>query len=249
VISERTFAQSELWVWQHVAPRVGDVLRYLNANARNYAPEVSVKVSPARRTFISDLSFRVAEVAHAAGMEVVDVCEAGRLEPIIVASSSYVSRLTQEESVVRALSSREREAIVQEAANIVALVHGEGSSVQWRPPFRGCSRVIACEGDVLGGRVLWELKSRGAILKGRASNFEPGDLRQCMVYAALDYAAGLSRFDAVGLCNPLIGRSIVIGVDKLCLDAAGASGPRVLSLIAENMEASIPTDQGVGGGT
>ncbi|HKV08075.1 MAG TPA: hypothetical protein VJ725_08065 [Thermoanaerobaculia bacterium] len=64
-----------------------------------------------------------------------------------------------------------------------------------RPSFAGCGLLSACHGDVLIGQTLYEIKS-----VDRGSH-QP-DLRQIVVYCALNFASPQYDIRRVGLLNP-----------------------------------------------
>uniref|UniRef100_UPI0039EFD176 hypothetical protein n=1 Tax=Bordetella sputigena TaxID=1416810 RepID=UPI0039EFD176 len=67
-----------------------------------------------------------------------------------------------------------------------------------RPRFSGCGLVSACEGDLIEGSCLYEIKAGD-----RA--FRVGDLRQLLTYSALAYAKDNLTFKEIGLFNPRTG--------------------------------------------
>ena len=84
----------------------------------------------------------------------------------------------------------------------------------FKPRFSGQGAIEPCEGDVQAGDSLIEVKS---VDRGYRSI----DLRQSLIYAALDYLAGNSRYSELVIYNSLAGTSITTTPDQLVLAAGG----------------------------
>lgn len=66
------------------------------------------------------------------------------------------------------------------------------------PPFDGCGVIDACRGDLLVGETLYEVKIND---KG----FRAPDLRQLVIYAALNHARSRYQIKNIGVVNPRLG--------------------------------------------
>jgi hypothetical protein len=95
-----------------------------------------------------------------------------------------------------------------------------------RPQFSGCGLLSACEGDVLDGSCLYEVKAGGR-------GFRVVDLRQLLTYAALSYAAGTLTFADIGLINPRTGVSWRRSIDEVCHSISGLRQGDTLSALVE----------------
>jgi hypothetical protein len=95
-------------------------------------------------------------------------------------------------------------------------------SLTLRPKFSGCGIISECEGDVIAGTCLYEVKAgdRG---------FRVADIRQLLIYAALAHASNTLNFNRIGLINPRTGMVWVRTLDAVCLSISGLKASDVLS--------------------
>jgi hypothetical protein len=87
--------------------------------------------------------------------------------------------------------------------------------VPW-PYFAGCGILESCQGDILTGSTLYEVKSG-------EGGFRLTDLRQVLAYCALNHARPLHTISSVGFINPRVGIFYISNVDTLVRSAAGIS--------------------------
>lgn len=110
------------------------------------------------------------------------------------------------------------------------------------PPFPGCGVLAAAEGDVLLGDTLYEVKAV-------ARTFRAIDIRQLLVYGALDFARTVRRVGRVGLLNPLQGVWEEWPLDNLSLNIAGLPANelfrRVIAYVSSELDSQIddPSDR------
>ncbi|HEY1537724.1 MAG TPA: hypothetical protein VGF76_27075 [Polyangiaceae bacterium] len=88
------------------------------------------------------------------------------------------------------------------------------------PTFAGCGWLSECNGDVLAGRVLYEIKSGDRL-------FRALDVKQILVYCALNYASNRCQIDEICLVNPREGVHFSESLNVLCEGMTGQSGVRV----------------------
>jgi hypothetical protein len=94
------------------------------------------------------------------------------------------------------------------------------------PHFPGCGWLSECDGDVIGDHVLYELKAG-------ARRFRMLDVKQVLVYCALNFAAKIYDIRHVCLVNPREGLYFSEPLDRLCTLVAGRGAVEVLSDIVE----------------
>jgi hypothetical protein len=100
----------------------------------------------------------------------------------------------------------------------------KGAALELSPTFAGCGIIDTCNGDICFDDVLFEIKAGDR-------NFRSIDLRQALVYAALNYMQPKRRIACIGLFNPRMGISFSMGLDELCLEVSGHSASHTLSEI------------------
>lgn len=94
------------------------------------------------------------------------------------------------------------------------------------PIFKGCGFIDRSIGDVLAGNTLYEIKSGDR-------KFRSVDMRQILVYCALNYASQQYLLLNVGLVNPRLGIYFKIGLDEFCINQSGRNASEVLSDIVQ----------------
>jgi hypothetical protein len=99
------------------------------------------------------------------------------------------------------------------------------------PVFPGCGWLDECVGDVLAADVIFEIKAGDR-------SFRTIDLRQVLVYCALNSSAGTFPINRACLVNPRIGVFLEESLDELCEELAGRTAVGVLSDIVEFLSES-----------
>lgn len=129
-------------------------------------------------------------------------------------SAKFVARLRREPSPTfpDAIEMEEAQA---DAGALLSFVksYEPGRTIVPQPRFCGCGILSACSGDLLAGTTLYEVKAA-------KEGFRQPNLRQLLVYCALNFAAPLHEIRRVGLINPRRGTFFRSDLDtfvtKLC---------------------------------
>ncbi|MDC8770126.1 hypothetical protein [Roseateles albus] len=103
-----------------------------------------------------------------------------------------------------------------------------GTSFKVRPKFHGCGMIGDCEGDVLTEHTLFEVKAGDR-------TFRITDLRQLLIYSALEYSAGKLSFSKIGLLNPRTGDFWVRELDVVCRAVSGRRASDVFEAIIDSL--------------
>jgi len=106
-------------------------------------------------------------------------------------------------------------------------------SQQWQcivpsPRFPGCGWLDEAEGDVLADGVLFEIKAGDR-------NVRSIDLRQVLVYCALNFVSKSYNILKICILNPRTGCYLHDDLESLCRGCGGASAADTLGEIAEYM--------------
>lgn len=99
-----------------------------------------------------------------------------------------------------------------------------------KPVFEGCGFVDASVGDVLAGDCLYEIKA------GRRS-FRSSDLRQLLVYVALEMQKSGKLTNKVGLFNPRMGVSYVSKLETVSFEMSGKAARQLVFDLIDAMSA------------
>jgi hypothetical protein len=92
------------------------------------------------------------------------------------------------------------------------------------PLFPGCGIIDACKGDLIFSNILFEVKAGERL-------FRSIDVRQLIMYSALNYVSKRFKIERVGLFNPRIGISATISIDDLSSEICGKQSAELFSEI------------------
>ena len=214
MISERQFATLYTSFWATVLPLGESTVRGMNLRVDRVYDPFDADASAALNGFVNELAFRLAESSHRAGTKTISLKE---LPKVYASTESYILRLPRpsipSSEAERDAATRDAVAIAQRLAEMIGPARGE-NSITFRPLFMGCGTLDACEGDILIGEDLWEVKSGDR-------HFRQIDIRQILIYCALNHAARTRVIDRYSLVNPRAGVVLADTIDNLVYDVAG----------------------------
>lgn len=98
----------------------------------------------------------------------------------------------------------------------------QGRHIETKPAFSGCGIISSCQGDIYVGDELFEIKAGDRNLRSL-------DLRQLMVYSALNHAEKKRTIKRVGVFNPRVGMHFSTTIDELCAEVSGKSATEALA--------------------
>jgi hypothetical protein len=215
VITEKRLAISHLSFWERTIPMGTVYVRRVNLSPERYVqPLLSDLVQ--ERGVINEAAFRLLCAAARAGGGISALTESDTQRSVAEAVA-FIRRFRQ--------FSREPVADPDRASVLEAITLGQRlerfvgldkAPVVFAPRFPGCGCVDECNGDLLQGDCLCAIKAGD-------SGFRTQDLRQVLVYCALNFASRTYPINAVCLVNPRRGVYWTEKVDALCLAIAGTS--------------------------
>jgi hypothetical protein len=231
MISEHEFCSSYASVWQEVTPLAHGYWNVENRLVTRRLRPLSSDVPKEMRGVVNEGAFRAfcrlrltnADVHRSDAFAAVYNEAPGAIE--------YVRRLAPQTEI--SISDFD-DACRREAAILaMRLLHVFSGSIatQLRPPFRGCGLISSCEGDLIVGNCLFEIKAGD-----RA--FRIVDVRQLLVYSALAYASRNLTFKRIGLFNPRTGTAWIRTLDEVCLTLSGVRSVDTLSALVERFSAA-----------
>lgn len=100
---------------------------------------------------------------------------------------------------------------------------GEGD-ITFYPTFKGCGYLSSCQGDIIKGQTLIEVKSV-------SGGFRSEHLRQTLAYLALNYAGKQFNIDRLCLVNGRLGTLLPISTRSLSVRISGKDEPQLLDEI------------------
>jgi hypothetical protein len=231
LISATVFAKGYTTAWKSIAPTTDIFVRRLNANLyapirdREFPPLQSV-VDAKRRGLINEIAFKLfarsmveiwsneAEIIRAISEAAADVQVANaRLRGM--PASEFASPTQTEIEEVFSLFERLRWYFA---------LASEGARIELYPKFAGCGILDTSAGDVYFSGKLYEVKAGDR-------SFLSVDIKQLLVYAALNKAAAARELNELGLFNPRTGVSFTIALNQLCLEISGRPSDDLLTEI------------------
>jgi hypothetical protein len=225
MISETTLAASYASFWRALTPNSERIIRRLNMGADRYYYPIQGASSPDRRGFINEIGFRLFSATHGTGIQSSSEYNAKKSAAVQMARD-YVSRLDGVDPTdltePTGLEIAEAEEIARSISIFVTQQDSGHSVVRISPPFQGCGIIDACFGDILIDDKLIEVKA------GERS-FRATDIRQLLVYCALNAISRTYAISHVGCVNPRRGTYFVVDINTLCLELSSESSVQVLS--------------------
>jgi hypothetical protein len=237
VISERKLVSSHSSFWRNAMPMAETFVRQMNRTLDRVVPPCEGGHRGIRNSLISELSFRI----------YCEICNDQMLISNLAKNVDWIANAADE--VCRYISRLERSEIplaamtVGEIAEAVALAKNlrnginysnPGKVVSTRPSFVGCGIVDNCEGDILVGETLYELKNV-------ERDFRLTDIRQLLTYCALNLASGQRHIDMIGLINARSGLAYKMKINTLSLSVAGVSANELLGEVIRYITVDTPS--------
>jgi hypothetical protein len=199
MISERTFAIRYTSFWHQALPMGEEVVEAINQNLKQefslHRPQPDRE---ARHDLIGEISLLWFAAHVVEGRLAKHRPGAVDLARIASEACAFVGRLrgvpVPELPPPSPTELREAVALTEALIKFV-LTQSEREIIVPRPSFAGCGLLSACQGDLLIGQTLYEVK---AVDRG----FHQPDVRQLVIYCALNFAAPRYDIRRVGLINP-----------------------------------------------
>jgi hypothetical protein len=231
VISEHQFATHYSSSWSAVSPLADGYWTLENMMVERFVPPLVPRAPKGMRAVVNETAFRAFCDLHGRDHAITrsEVMAAVNLR--LPEGIEYVARFSTAPQVKAAdvddVCRREAGML---AIRQVAFFSGTLPTIL-RPQFMGCGLISACEGDVIQGDCLYEIKA------GERS-FRIIDLRQLLTYSALAYASGRLTFSEIGLFNPRRGVTWRKSLEDVCHAISGQRLSDTLSALVENFSVS-----------
>ena len=232
MISEHQLSVGYSSFWREVTPMADVFMRAQNLMLNRFCEPLDSAQDPRNRSFISELAFRI----------FADYAQQGELllskEPETISKKlideviRYIQRFSTVQSDVKGnVSSSEVQEAITLATRLYEHFSGSFDRVILQPRFAGCGIMSACEGDLLVSDILYEVKAGDR-------NFRITDLRQLLIYCALNRAKQTHSIERVALINPRVGVYWSARLDTVAKRISGATASQLLDNIIEFL--SVP---------
>lgn len=230
MISVSAFCKMHSSFWKGVAPTTDIFVRRLNlGHYEREFPQMTIPTSPIRRGFVNEVAF----AAFCQGVK---------------RGQAWPGRLTKAEldeavNSVRSLMARKEEhgetkqgedLVPEELLDIeeqrdrlmrFLFLNRSVDTLVVEPVFPGCGMIDTSKGDLIASNILYEVKAGDRL-------FRSIDVRQLIMYSALNHISKSFRIERLGLFNPRVGISATIPIDDLCLEISGKNSAELFSEIA-----------------
>jgi hypothetical protein len=198
VISERQFSTLYTSFWSTAMPLGDAMVRAMNLRLERFAEPLDAASPTTLNGFVNELAFRLAESSYSAGSPSIDTTFVHAIYPT---TEAYIMRLPRAvvpgNATERAMAGQDALALAETL--LATIRHGSGKEpVCFRPKFSGCGIHDDCEGDILIGEELWEVKSGDR-------QFRLTDVRQILIYCALNHFSMKHGIKRYRLVNPRVG--------------------------------------------
>lgn len=185
---------------------------------------VSSKVKTLRPDVLAEFGFRLASAASQAGKS---VRVAATDDLVLDAANSAAAKRIREFRPGLPLEELRLDLQEQQEGVRLAAVYEEfvrlwpSETVTFSPMVPGNGILNPCFADLAVGRTLFEVKTV-------SRSFQSRDLRQLLVYLALQSATGQPRWDYGGLLNPRLSLFCTFSVDWLVTRLSGGRSPKMV---------------------
>lgn len=208
VISERNLSRSFLGFWAELLPLLTPSFVHM-FNEMYKSHLIDDKGALARKVekvsgisdsaFVAEVAFYIAKLAAQKGASAVSACE----DRTLAASATHLAAATvaayegDANRLPDDLTIAEYGEVLNLARNydIFFREHSEIEAVTFNPLIRGAGFISSCEADIAIGSILYEVKT---VTRNIASK----DIRQLVIYLALQAATGERRWPTAGFFNP-----------------------------------------------
>ena len=226
MISEHQFATHYSSAWHTITPLADGFWTVENLLVDRIAPPLIPKAAKGMRAVVNEAAFRAFCALHSRPKPVSRNGVLAAIDAKLAESILYVGRFS---SAPPLTTSDVDDDCRKEAGNLVLrLLHyfPGTESTTLRPRFSGCGLISECEGDLIEGSCLYEVKAGD-----RA--FRVTDLRQLLTYTALSYAKGTLCFRDIGLFNPRTGVAWRKSLEEVSHSLSGLRLSDTLSALVE----------------
>jgi len=237
MISERKLISSHSSFWQAVLPMGAAFVRTMNTDLSRFAPPRPSVLPATRNAFISELGFRIyaATIDGAIDLGADQLANDRRVLSLAEGVQTYIAQLegNTRYGPMDELERQESIALAKRLERFVNLQEAD-KEIVISPPFNGCGIVDDCEGDLLIGTRLYEVKNV-------ERDFRLVDIRQLICYCALNRASRRHAIDSVGLVNARRGVFYRIDFNYLCLAVAGMTAPDLCAEVTNFISSDFPS--------
>lgn len=226
VISEHQFATHYLSDWHTITPLADGFWSFENLMLTRVLPPLTPMERKDMSAIINETAFRAFCLLQTNSNRIRRTDVLNAIETELRPSLLYIQRFSCSSQLqMENIDDNCR----KEAGNLVfRLLHFFPGSTPTilRPTFSGCGLLSQCEGDVIKGACLYEVKAG-------ERRFRVVDLRQLLTYTALAYANGSLSFQEIGLFSPRTGLAWKKSLEEVSYSLSGLRLTGTLSALVD----------------
>lgn len=226
MISEKRLASSFTSFWRELLPTGNAFVRTLNLNKERFCKPLDSNFAAARRALINEIGFLLFKASASGEISIKDINRSKEnLDEICGKAWGYVRRLRGYRTSDFAMPDEAERTEAIEIAQKLQLFfrqHEPDEPITPSPEFSGCGIVDNCAGDILAGKTLYEVKAG-------ERTFRLVDIKQVLVYLALNQSISRYEIHNIGLLNPRMGVFFKIEAEEFAHRISGKSSVELLS--------------------
>ncbi len=226
MISEHQFAKHYSSVWNVITPLADGFWRAEKPNIGRIHPPLSSTSPNNMRAVLNETAFRIFCSLQGDYNQINLADIYAEIDQQLQQSISYVQRFSTFRSITAGDIDRSARDEISTLAKSLLRYFDGSDAITLQPRFRGCGIISACEGDVIEGSCLYEIKAGDR-------SFRVGDLRQLLIYAALAYANDMLSFTDIGLFNPRTGQAWRKSLEEVSYSLSGLRLSDTMSALVE----------------
>jgi hypothetical protein len=187
-------------------------------------PPMQTAVASHRRGFINEIAFALFEMMSASGDRQL-IQDASIVDFTVLKARDKVAASTRFSAATVPLPDEEETRdFLEQHRRLLHFFRSQagGSVLEIGPLFPGCGMMDTCVADVIAGGALFEVKAGDR-------PFRSIDVRQLLIYGALNSAGPRRPLAHFGLYNPRTGVSCKFAADELAMEVSGRSASDLLS--------------------
>ena len=227
MITEKRFAASHHAFWRELLPMGERYIRAVNAGLARFCEPLTGTAAPKFHGVLSELAFLMFVRAVQNGKQ-MSALTPSEVQEDVSAATSFIERFRKQGrgplAIPRDTEIREATALAERMADFFQ--KAADGPLLLQPTFPGCGWLSECQGDVFSSNVLFELKSG-------TRPFRMLDIKQVLIYCALDFSRNVYDIKDICLVNPRTGSYFSVPINSLCELVAGRSSVDVLGDIVE----------------
>jgi hypothetical protein len=207
--------------WNDTIPFCDAVVTEINKRlCASFASPLQSTTSKNRHALVNEVGFELfrASLGIAGGVRVM-VRRSVELDHVMASVRERLARFTGAEP--SPCSSVEVQDAVELAVRLETFF-APRAGLKTRLPLAGCGWLPECEADVWADCTLYEIKAGDRPFRGI-------DIRQLLVYSALNSESRQYELERLCLVNPRHGKYYDVGLDDLCVRAAGTGRYEVIN--------------------